>query len=58
MPLEVKAGINPRSKSLRSYDQQFNPDLLARTTLLNLKKDGKILNLPLYAISQLSSLLK
>jgi predicted AAA+ superfamily ATPase len=57
IPLEVKAGINPRSKSLRSYDQQFNPHLLARTTLLNLKRDGKILNLPLYAISQLPALL-
>jgi predicted AAA+ superfamily ATPase len=52
-PLEVKAGINPRSKSLRSYDMQFSPPLLIRATLLNLKKDGKILNLPLYALSGL-----
>lgn len=52
-PLEVKAGINPRSKSLRSYDIQFLPPVLARATLLNLKKDGKILNLPLYALSLL-----
>jgi predicted AAA+ superfamily ATPase len=52
-PLEVKAGINPRSKSLRSYDMQFSPSVLARATLLNLKKDGKILNLPLYALSLL-----
>ncbi len=52
-PLEVKAGINPRSKSLRSYDSQFSPPTLMRTTLLNLKKDGKILNLPLYALSVL-----
>ncbi len=36
-PLEVKAGINPRSKSLRSYDSQFSPSVLARATLLNLK---------------------
>ena len=50
-PLEVKSGINPRSKSLRSYDMQFSPPLLVRATLLNLKKDGKILNLPLYALS-------
>jgi hypothetical protein len=51
--LEVKAGINPRSKSLRSYDMQFSPPVLARATLLNFKKDGKILNLPLYALSRL-----
>lgn len=49
-PLEVKAGINPRSKSLRSYDLQFVPPKLARTSLLNFKKDGKIHNLPLYAV--------
>ncbi|MDL2123702.1 MAG: DUF4143 domain-containing protein [Deltaproteobacteria bacterium] len=51
--LEVKAGINPKSKSLRSYDLQFKPPLLARTNLLNFKKDGKICNLPFYAISLL-----
>lgn len=55
-PLEVKAGINPRSKSLRSYDMQFSPPVLARATLLNFKKDGKIINLPLYAVSLLPEL--
>ncbi len=52
-PLEVKAGINPRSKSLRSYDLQFSPSVLTRSTLLNLRRDGKILNVPLYAVSML-----
>ncbi len=50
-PLEAKSGTNPKSKSLHSYNQQFNPDILSRVTLLNLKKDGQILNYPLYAIS-------
>ena len=49
-PLEAKAGISPKSKSLLSYDNQFNPPVLFRTTLLNLKKDGKICNIPLYAV--------
>jgi predicted AAA+ superfamily ATPase len=57
-PLEVKAGINPRSKSLKSYDIQFNPHVLARTNLLNFKKDGKILNVPLYAVSQFFPLIE
>ena len=52
-PLEVKAGVNARSKSLRSYDMQFSPPVLARATLLNMKKDDKTLNLPLYAIALL-----
>lgn len=50
-PLEAKAGINPRSKSLKSFDQKFNPPHLGRTSQLNLKWDGRILNIPLYAVS-------
>jgi predicted AAA+ superfamily ATPase len=56
-PLEVKAGINPKSKSLKSYELQFKPTRLMRTTLLNFKNDGKICNLPLYAVSQLARLM-
>ena len=52
-PLEVKAGINPRSKSLKSYDLQFQPARLMRTNLLNFQTNGKICNLPLYAVSLL-----
>lgn len=55
-PLEVKSGVNPRSKSLSSYDMQFSPPVLVRATLLNLKKDGNILNLPLYALSLLAGM--
>jgi predicted AAA+ superfamily ATPase len=50
-PLEAKAGINPKSKSLNSFDLQFNPTVLSRTTLLNMRCDGKIRNYPLYAIT-------
>ena len=50
VPLEVKSGVNPRSKSLRSFDSQFAPPLLVRSTLLNLKRDARVLNIPLYAV--------
>ena len=50
-PLEAKAGINPKSKSLDSFDKQFSPSILSRTTLLNLRHDGKIVNYPLYAFT-------
>jgi hypothetical protein len=50
-PLEAKAGVNPRSKSLSSFDQKFDPPYLGRTSQLNLKRDGRILNIPLYAVS-------
>ena len=48
--LEVKAGVNPKSKSLRSFDARFSPPLLVRSTLLNLKRDDRVLNVPLYAV--------
>lgn len=57
-PLEVKAGINPKSKSLKSYDTQFSPDKLSRINLLNFKQDGKVCNMPLYAISLLRRLIR
>lgn len=50
-PLEAKAGINPKSKSLISFDRQFKPTVLSRATLLNLRHDGRICNYPLYAIT-------
>ena len=58
VPLEVKAGINTKSKSLRSYDTQFIPEKLVRTNLLNFKHDGKVCNIPLYAISEMGRLLQ
>lgn len=57
-PLEVKSGINVRSKSLKSYDTQFAPRKLARTNLLNFKHDGKVCNIPLYAVSELPRLVQ
>ncbi|MFH1847102.1 MAG: AAA family ATPase [Candidatus Omnitrophota bacterium] len=57
-PLEVKAGINPKSKSLKSYADKFSPPCLIRTTLLNFKQNGDIRNIPLYAISLLPKLIQ
>jgi len=57
VPLEVKSGENTKSKSLTSYRQQFAPPLLARTTLLNLRQDGDLVNMPLYLLPRLHDLL-
>lgn len=50
--LEWKASSRRETAGL-----QMQPSVLVRSNLLNLKKDGKILNLPLYMISQLGRLL-
>lgn len=54
-PLEVKAGISKRKKSLLVFDQKFSseeqPLVLSRVSLRNFASDGKIVNYPLYAIN-------
>jgi len=51
-PLEAKAGINLKSKSLKLYREKHQPGMLFRTSLNNMKGEGKTLNYPLYAISR------
>jgi predicted AAA+ superfamily ATPase len=57
VPMEVKAGYSRKSRSMRSFDQQFSPRNLVRANLLNAKRDGKVCNLSLYAVSQLRKLI-
>lgn len=57
VPLEVKSGSNARSKSLASYGRQFAPPQLVRASLLNLKVDGGMINIPLYLLPALRRVL-
>lgn len=50
LPFEVKAGISPKSKSLRVYGEKYQPEILSRSTLLNFTYTGNICNYPLYAV--------
>jgi uncharacterized protein len=52
LPLEVKAGISAHKKSLLVYAQKYQPKLLYRATLMNLKCDGNVCNYPLYLINR------
>jgi uncharacterized protein len=56
-PLEVKSGNSGKKKSLRVYADKYQPNLLIRTSPMNLKKDGEILNCPLYLVEELHSLI-
>ena len=49
-PIEVKAGINLKAKSLKVYDKLFSPKLLLRSSLANFNKDDRIVDIPLYAL--------
>jgi predicted AAA+ superfamily ATPase len=57
LPLEIKAGTNVRSHSLGIYKMKFNPSVALRASLQNLRLDGSILNIPLYALPALPRML-
>lgn len=57
MPLEVKAETNLRAKSLKTYREKFSPELAIRTSMADYRKEDGLVNLPLYAIGQIGSLL-
>ena len=50
VPIETKAGINVKAQSLKVYMKEYKPKFAIRYSLLNLKYDNNILNIPLYAI--------
>lgn len=49
-PLEVKSGVNVRSKSLNVFGERYKLAKLARCSALNYRWDGHITNYPLYSI--------
>lgn len=53
IPVEVKAQLNLRAKSLKVYREKFSPEISVRTAMSDYKKDDGLTNLPLYAIEQL-----
>ena len=56
-PIEVKSGNSTKKKSLKVYNDTYHPKLSIRSSPMNLKKNGNILNCPLYLIEKLQSLL-
>ena len=56
-PVEVKAGEVVSSTSLKAYKNKFNIDLCIRYSLLNYRKDGNIINIPLYLAGKTKDLL-
>lgn len=56
VPVEVKAEINLKAKSLKTYREKYFPELSVRTSMADYKKEDRLVNLPLYAIEQIISL--
>lgn len=58
IPIEVKSGLSRTSRSLRVYRDKYRPELSVRASLLNLRLDAGLLNLPLYLINEFPRLIK
>ena len=50
IPIEVKANKSTNNISLTRYNENFNNDISIRFSMNNLKKDGKVVNIPLFLI--------
>ena len=56
VPVEVKAKVNLRAKSLKTYREKFSPEICVRTSMADYKKEEWLINLPLYAVGQIASI--
>lgn len=56
IPVEVKAEVNLRAKSLKTYKEKFSPEVSVRTSMAGYKKEEWLVNLPLYAIDQINKI--
>ncbi len=56
VPVEVKAEINLKAKSLKTYREKFSPEISVRTSMADYKKEEGLVNLPLYAIDQIAEI--
>ena len=56
VPIEVKAEVNLKAKSLKTYKEKFSPKVSVRTSMSDYKKEEWLVNLPLYAIDQIDKI--
>ena len=50
IPIEVKAEINLKAKSLKTYREKFTPEISIRSSMADYSEEIGLINLPLYAI--------
>lgn len=53
IPVEVKAEVNLKAKSLRVYKDKYDPEISIRTSMADYKKEDWLVNLPLYAMEKI-----
>lgn len=55
VPVEVKAEVNLKAKSLKTYREKFSPEISVRTSMADFKNEDGLINLPLYAVERIKS---
>ena len=53
VPVEVKAEVNLKAKSLKTYREKFAPAISVRTSMADYRKEEWLVNLPLYAVEEI-----
>lgn len=56
IPVEVKAEENLKARSLKVFTEKYELDFGIRTSMSDFRNEEKIINLPLYALSQFTEL--
>lgn len=56
IPLEVKAEVNLKAKSLKTYRERFHPEISVRASMADYREEEWLINLPLYAIEEIRKL--
>lgn len=56
IPLEVKAEVNLRAKSLKTFRDKYHPEISIRTSMADYKAEEWLVNLPLYAIEEIGNI--
>lgn len=56
IPLEVKAEVNLRAKSLKTYCEKYKSALAIRSSMADFKQEDWLVNLPLYAVENVVGL--
>jgi len=53
IPIEVKAEINLKARSLKMYREKFSPTISIRSSMADYSEEDGLINLPLYAIEEM-----
>lgn len=57
VPMEVKAEVNLKAKSLKTYREKFEPEISLRTSMADYRKEDWLINLPLYAVEEIEDII-